>query len=70
MILVQAMLEQIAPVSAEERLEYLTDTAVASGNVKKEFSQRHQRSLAKHRKPEKRAATVADLTEMGFQVNV
>jgi len=68
MILVQAMAEQIGPVSAEERLDYLSDTAVASGNVKREVAQRHQRSLARHTKPEKRHATPDDLAAMGIEV--
>jgi len=67
MVLVQAMSEQIEPVSAEERLEYLIDTAVASGAVKRDTAQRHQRMLIRHTRPEKRTATPDELAAMGIE---
>ncbi len=67
MILVQALSEQMGVVRAEERLEYLSDTAVASGQVKKHVAQRHQRALVRQTKPEKRAASVDELAAMGIQ---
>lgn len=69
MILVQAMADQIEPVSAEERLEYLTDTAVATGNTKKEFGRSHQRMLVRHTRPQKRSASRAELEAMGIKVS-
>lgn len=66
MVLVQALSEEIQPVSAEERLEYLIDTAVATGATKRELAQRHQRTLIRHTKPEIRPATVDDLAAMGI----
>ena len=68
MVLVQALVDQIEPVSAEERLEYLTDTAVASGAGKRDTAQRHQRMLMRHTRPEKRTATADELAAMGIQV--
>ena len=56
-------------MNAEERLEYLMDTAVASGAVKRDVAQRHQRSLIRHTKPEKRAATREDLESIGIEVS-
>ena len=67
MVLVQALSEQMGVVRAEERLDYLNDTAVASGSVKKNVAQRHQRALVRHTKPEKRVATVEELAAMGIQ---
>ena len=67
MVLLQAMSEQMEEVSAEERLSYISDTAVASGQVKKNVAQRHQRALVRHTKPEKRTATVEELASMGIQ---
>ena len=69
MILVQSMADQIEPVSAEERLEYISDTAVGSGAVKREFAQRHQRMLVRHTRPERRTATRAELESMGIKVS-
>ena len=68
MVLVQALADQIEPVNAEERLEYLIDTAVASGAVKRGTAQRHQRMLIRHTRPEKRTATADELAAMGIQV--
>ncbi len=70
MIIVQSLMKQIAPVSSEERMEYLTDTAVASGNAKAEFVRSHQRSLVRHTKPQKRPASLSELAAMGIQVDV
>lgn len=67
MVLVQALSEQMWVVRAEERLDYLTDTAVASGQVKKDLAQRHQRALVRHTKPENRAASADELAAMGIQ---
>ena len=67
MILVQAMSDQMEPVSAEERLDYLSDTAVASGAVKRDVAQRHHRMLVRHTRPEIRPATVDELAAMGIQ---
>lgn len=69
MILVQSMSDQMEPVSAEERLEYLADTAVASGAVKRGFAQQHQRMLVRHTRPERRTASRAELEAMGIKVN-
>ena len=66
-ILVQALSDQIEPISAEERLEYLIDTAVASGAVKRDTAQRHQRMLIRHTRPEKRTATPDELAAMGIE---
>ena len=67
MILVQAMSDQMQPVSAEERLDYLSDTAVASGATKRDVAQRHHRMLVRHTRPEIRPATVDELAAMGIQ---
>ena len=67
MVLVQELSEQMGVVRAEERLDYLSDTAVASGQVKKDVAQRHQRALVRHTKPEKRAASVEDLAAIGIK---
>jgi len=67
MVLVQALSEQMGPVRAEERLDYISDMAVASGGVKKNVAQRHQRALIRHTKPEKRHATVEELAAMGIK---
>ncbi len=67
MILVQALSDQMQPISAEERLDYLSDTAVASGSVKRDVAQRHQRALIRHTRPEQRTATVDELAAMGIE---
>ena len=67
MALVQALSEQMGEVSAEERVNYLADTAVASGSVKRDVAQRHYRSLIRHTKPEVQQATPEDLSAMGIQ---
>ena len=67
MVLVQALSEEIQSVSAEERLEYLIDTAVATGSTKRDLAQRHQRTLIRHTNPEKRQATVDELAAVGIQ---
>lgn len=69
MILVQAMSDQMEPVSAEERLDYISDTAVGSGAVKREFAQRHQRMLVRHTRPQRRDASRSELEAMGIKVS-
>ena len=66
MVIVQALSEQMQVINAEERLDYLSDTAVASGSVKRDVAQRHQRMLVRHTKPEKRTAGVDELATMGI----
>ena len=66
MVLVQSLSEQMQIISAEERLDYLSDTAVASGATKRDVAQRHQRMLVRHTKPEKRTASVGELAAMGI----
>jgi len=67
MVIVQALSEQMQVINAEERLDYLSDTAVASGSVKRDAAQRHHRMLVRHTKPEKRTASVDELAAMGIQ---
>ena|GEM_PF-6050667 len=67
MVLLQAMSEQMEEVSAEERLSYISDTAVASGSVKKETARRHHNMLLRHTKPLRRDATVDELAAMGIE---
>ena len=67
MILVQAMSDQMQPISAEERLDYLSDTSVATGSVKRDVAQRHHRMLVRHTRPEIRPATIDELATMGIE---
>ena len=69
MVLVQSMADQMEPVNAEERLDYISDTAVGSGAVKREFAQSHQRMLVRHTRPEVRTASRAELEAMGIKVS-
>lgn len=61
------MTGQIVPILADERLEHISDTAVATGCVKKGDGQRHQRQL-KRQADRKRPASVQDLSQVGITV--
>ena len=69
MIIVETMTDQILPIRAEERLELITDHAVASGAVKKHAAQSHQRRLSRYIRSESRAATAAELLGIGIKID-
>lgn len=69
MAIVNALMSEIGPISASERLEGIADVAVATGSAKKDAASRHQRRLSRLIKSDSKPATKADLSLLGIVVD-
>jgi len=55
-------------INNEERLAFISDLIVGTGNAKRGDAQQHMNALQRHQ--EQRPATTADLKSMGIQVDM
>ena len=61
------MLEAMEQISNEERLTFISDLIVGTGNAKRGAAQEHMNAL---QRKQQRLATTADLESMGIQVDM